>query len=403
MFRSNQKSTKIESAALKNNFRWHEWSGAVGDLGTLLPLAFALIIFNGFVPQRLFFLWGLAYVLSGWYYKVPVSIQPLKAMSVIAISMGYATNLLSTTSFFYGILLVVLASTGIIKWLQNWFTPALVRGIQLGIGLILAVKAMQLVLKKGLLLSGSDTSLWVSIGVLVGVLLLLWLVQFRKNIPIVLLLIVGSIIGVKVLGISPVLPESEDPIAQLQIPNISFLWIGLVYLMIPQLPLTLGNAVFAADDACHTFWGKRARRVNPTRLGMSIGVSNIFIGMLGGFPICHGAGGIGAHAQFGGKTGGTTIIIGSLLILTAVIPDFSEFIFLIPVPILSAMLLFDSWRMMLLTNKLSTRVEIGIAILVGLISFATRNLSIALIAGFIVERAYAYFQQKVETSPERSE
>ncbi len=74
------------------------------------------------------------YILTGWLYKVPVSVQPLKAMAVIAISSGISIEMLSGTSFFYGILLIVLSLTGAIRWLQKWFSPALVKGIQLGIG-----------------------------------------------------------------------------------------------------------------------------------------------------------------------------------------------------------------------------------------------------------------------------
>ena len=35
---------------LKNKFGLNEWSGAIGDLGTILPLAFALVAVNGFDP-----------------------------------------------------------------------------------------------------------------------------------------------------------------------------------------------------------------------------------------------------------------------------------------------------------------------------------------------------------------
>ena len=163
--------------------------------------------------------------------------------------------------------------------------------------------------------------------------------------------------------------------------------------MIPQLPLTLGNAVFAASDTCHSLWGEQARRVNPTRLGLSIGFSNIFIGLLGGFPICHGAGGIGAHAQFGGKTGGTTIILGCVLVASVFIGSASTFLFYIPIPILGAMLLFNAWKMMVLIQSLKTKKELFLAITVGTLSFLTRNLFVALMVGFLVERVLL-FQNK---------
>jgi len=385
------------SSKLKNRFGLSEWSGAVGDLGTTLPLAFGLIIFNGFPPERIFFLWGIAYIIMGWIYRVPVSIQPLKAMAVIAIATGYSAELLSTTALFYGALLFLLSISGVIRWLQKWFSPALIRGIQLGIGLILAYKAVALTIEKGFYLGSESIFPYLNIIILVVVILLLWFVQFRKGIPLILsLLLAGGIISI-VFGISLDLSQYLGSPAKLTIPDFSFFLNSLIYLMIPQLPLTLGNAVFAASDACHSFWKEQAQRVNPTRLGSSIGISDIFIGILGGFPICHGAGGIAAHAQFGGKTGGTVIILGSIFVLAALVDPLSSFLFFIPIPILAAMLLFDAWRMMMLIQKLKIKFEWVIAIIVGIISFATRNLTIALIVGFLIERLYAYYQKRTVT------
>jgi SulP family sulfate permease len=167
--------------------------------------------------------------------------------------------------------------------------------------------------------------------------------------------------------------------------------------MIPQLPLTLGNAVFAASDSCHSVWGNQAERVSPFRLGLSIGISDLFIGLFSGFPVCHGAGGIAAHAQFGGKTGGTTIIIGMILIFIAVFKPFTAILFLIPVPILGAMLLFDSWRMIILFKKNTVKIEIAIALIVGIISFLSRHLALAIVFGIILEsgiKIYDVYQKR---------
>lgn len=384
------------SNILKNRFGLSEWSGAVGDLGTTLPLAFGLIIFNGFPPERIFFLWGIAYILTGWIYRVPVSIQPLKAMAVIAIATGYSAELLSTTALFYGVLLLLLSVSGIIRWLEKWFSAALIRGIQLGIGLILAHKAIALSIEKGFYLGSESVFPYLNIIILAAVILLLWVVQFKKGIPLILFLLLAGGAITFVLGISLNLSEYHGAPAKLTLPNFSFFLNSLIYLMIPQLPLTLGNAVFAASDTCHSFWKDQAQRVNPTRLGSSIGISDIFIGLFGGFPICHGAGGIAAHAQFGGKTGGTTIILGSIFVIAALIKPMSSFLFFIPIPILAALLLFDAGRMMMLVQKLGSKFEWVIAIVVGIISFATRNLTIALIAGFLIERLFILYKRKTK-------
>ncbi|GBE28041.1 permease family protein [bacterium BMS3Bbin03] len=370
----------------ENRFTLSEWSGAVGDLGTLLPLAFALVIFNGYSSQRLFFLWGIVYLISGWYYRVPVAVQPLKAMAVIAFAGGYSVGQLSTTAVFYGILLIVLAGTGVIRWLERWFTPALVRGIQLGIGFILLQKAVEMSLKNGLFLGYQPVSRGLNFLLLFALLLVLGIFQFQKNKPISVGIIFISIALSLAFGISTPESWSQGNIAVFSSPDWRFFLPAVMFLMIPQLPLTLGNAVFAANDACHTFWKERSERVNPTRFGLSIGISNVVIGLLGGFPICHGAGGIAAHAKFGGKTGGTTMILGGILILVSLVKPLSNFLFLIPIPVLGALLLLTSWSLIVLIQRLQTKSEILIALIVGLLSFSTHNLSIALIAGFLLEQ-----------------
>ena len=370
----------------ENRFTLSEWSGAVGDLGTLLPLAFALVIFNGYSSQRLFFLWGIVYLISGWYYRVPVAVQPLKAMAVIAFAGGYSVGQLSTTAVFYGILLIVLAGTGVIRWLERWFTPALVRGIQLGIGFILLQKAVEMSLKNGLFLGYQPVSRGLNFLLLFALLLVLGIFQFQKNKPISVGIIFISIALSLAFGISTPESWSQGNIAVFSSPDWRFFLPAVMFLMIPQLPLTLGNAVFAANDACHTFWKERSERVTPTRFGLSIGISNVVIGLLGGFPICHGAGGIAAHAKFGGKTGGTTMILGGILILVSLVKPLSNFLFLIPIPVLGALLLLTSWSLIVLIQRLQTKSEILIALIVGLLSFSTHNLSIALIAGFLLEQ-----------------
>ncbi len=379
---------------LRNTFAPSEWTGAVGDLGTMLPLAFALVIFNGYSPHRLFFLWGLVYLATGWYYRVPVAVQPLKAMAVIAITAGYQVTQLATAALFFGVLMILLSATGVIRRLQRWFTPALVRGIQLGIGLILLHKAVTMTHGSGLYFGLESSNTWLNVLLTLLVVIVLGVLQFRQKIPVSLPLIVVSI-GLSVLcGVQLSPSWSSGSIMQFQMPDPTFLGPALMYLMIPQLPLTLGNAVFAACDTCRTFWPERSDRVRPTRFGLSIGFSNTLIGLGGGFPICHGAGGIAAHARFGGRTGGTTILIGGVLTIFAIIKPLASLLFYIPIPVLGALLIFTSWMLIVLVKKLETTTEIIIAVIVGLISFITRNITIALITGILVEHGLTYARKR---------
>ena len=53
-----------------------ELSGALGDSGVLAPIALALIAVNGLHPSPLFFVFGIAYAAAGFYYRLPVPVQP---------------------------------------------------------------------------------------------------------------------------------------------------------------------------------------------------------------------------------------------------------------------------------------------------------------------------------------
>jgi len=69
-------------------FAISELSGALGDLGTLVPLTVALITVNGLPATSIFFGLGVAYLLTGLFYRLPIPVQPLKAVAAIAIARG---------------------------------------------------------------------------------------------------------------------------------------------------------------------------------------------------------------------------------------------------------------------------------------------------------------------------
>lgn len=357
-------------------------SGGSGDDS---PIAFALVQASGFSPARLFLCWGLVYVATGAYYRVPVSVQPLKAMAVIAITTGVSASLLSTTAVFYGLLLLVLMGTGLIRWLSEWFSSGIVWGVQLGIGFLLAEKALGLIGDHSVYLGSPMGSTATVVALTLGVLGLVAM-GLRYRYPVALVCILSGLLGAFVLGVGGPAPTSGGALVNLSLPDWTQLGNVLTLLIIPQLPLTLGNAVYAASDACQRFWPTRSSRTTPSRLATSIGGSNVFIGLLGGFPICHGAGGIAAHERLGGRTGGTTILLGGALLLLALLPGASRLLFLIPVPILGALLLCDSWAMIAVLRESDELPQVIVAGTVAVLGWATHHLTIAVGVGLVVER-----------------
>ena len=59
-----------------------EISGGLADLGVLVPLEISLIALNGLNPTSTLLGVGIAYVLAGLYFRIPMPVQPLKAFAV---------------------------------------------------------------------------------------------------------------------------------------------------------------------------------------------------------------------------------------------------------------------------------------------------------------------------------
>jgi SulP family sulfate permease len=89
----------------------------------------------------------------------------------------------------------------------------------------------------------------------------------------------------------PDLASPSFALPGLDVPAASAFGTAFVLLVIPQLPLTFGNAVVAVNDLAHEYFGDRAARVSPSRVCLSAGVGNTISALIGGMPMCHGAGG----------------------------------------------------------------------------------------------------------------
>lgn len=161
--------------------------------------------------------------------------------------------------------------------------------------------------------------------------------------------------------------------------------IAAVVLVIPQLPLTFANSCLATADAARTYFGAAAARVQPGRLALSLGLANLLAGSIGGMPVCHGAGGMTAHYGFGARTGGTPIILGSVLLFLALVLGASLTTLLtnFPIPILAGLLGIAGLLHIALLRDLREPAHWALAIAVGVAGFLA-NLAIALTAALLV-------------------
>ena len=377
-------------------FDWRELSGALGDLGVLLPLLVALTTLNGLPATSVFVGVGVAYILSGIYYRIPIPVQPLKAMSAVAIAQGLSGSVIAAGGWWMAAILLLLAVTGAVRWISQFFSRPVVRGIQLGLGVLLIRSGIMLVGRSQVVFGGDEAVIYFGGGriplnwLLAGVATLLLVVALRRSrwpaalvvlcFGIIVALTVGKVwpgLGEVELGLNlprPVLPSGTD------------FSTALLLLVIPQLPLTLGNAVFATANTARTYFDDRARRVTPRALLTTMGLSQAVAAAIGGIPICHGSGGLTAHYRLGARTGAAPLMIGIVCLAVGLFVDGDvlPILALIPYPVLGILLAFAGLQHSLLVRDLTRWDEMLTAASVAVASWVTHNLAIGFGTGIIV-------------------
>lgn len=312
----------------------HEVAGAVGDLGTLLPLSILLITVNGLNPTVVFGLAGATYLLSGLYYRVPMAVQPLKSFSALAIGLGLGAPLIGSGALVMGAALLLLGATGLAGWLTRIIPKSLVRGIQLGVGVVLIRAGSRM----GVGLTGD---LWVAPTLAAGTALIILIFLRSRRWPAGLLAVAfGGAAGLWLAGLPALSLGLLRP--DFLAPSWHDLGVAALLLALPQLPLTLTNSVVATRDVAETYYGAEARRVTPRALAVGLGMVNVVAGFVHGMPLCHGSGGMTAHYRFGARTGGSSIFLGSLLLAAAVGlgPMTADLCRLMPAPVLGVLMVY---------------------------------------------------------------
>jgi len=347
-----------------------ELAGSLGDLGTMLPLLIPLVVINGVNATMAMLLVGLFYVGAGLYYKIPVPVQPLKAVAIIAIAGGLSAQAIAAAGLLMGAIMFFLGATGMINQVARVFSKPVIRGVQVALGLLLFIKGAQYLFYSKLFTSGGAVSIaGVPLNIVIGVvgLLIVGILLTNKKIPAAIVLIFfGLMVGLAFKTPNITLgPQFQS----LQMPNAVELQTAFVLLVIPQIPVTLSNAVISTSDLSKKYFGKRGKKASPRALSSSIGAANLAAGTLGGIPMCHGAGGLAAHYRFGARTGGANLMIGGIFIAAAILFGSSAVsVFgLIPLSILGVLLVATGVQLMILAVDIKKQKDfLVVSVIAGL-------------------------------------
>jgi MFS superfamily sulfate permease-like transporter len=358
-----------------------EWAGAFGDLGTLIPFIVAYLSVMGLDPLGVLLGFGACMVASGLWYRTPFPVQPMKAIGAVAATQAAQTAIITPQAVYgaalaTGIIWLVLGLTGATRWVTNLISRPVAIGIILGLGLGFMLEGIKL-MAAGWMLSAAALSI---------ALLLL----SNQRLPAMFVLLVGgaviAVIREPTLFSALGAIQFEPRLPSFAIANISWsdLALGVVFLALPQVPLTLGNAIIAITDENNRLFPNRP--VSERSVSISTGVMNLFSASVGGVPMCHGAGGMAGHVRFGARTGGALIILGFILIMLGLFFSGSvQTIFrVIPGEVLGVILFLTGAQLALGSGELSkdqgerfttivtaglSMWNIGLAFVIGLILF----------------------------------
>jgi hypothetical protein len=290
-----------------------EATGAVADLGVMVPLATALILVNGLDAGAVFVCAGLLVLGTGIVFRIPFPVQPLKALTAVAVAQQLAPGVIHAAGLEIAAVLILLSIHHVADVVARVFTKPVVRALQLGVGLLLLATSVELVLDPPPVFTSTPAAPWpwiLMIGAFVGVVVA---ARTRHYWVALAVLAAGAVAAAAAASFHVGGPSLAVPVVQL--PPAGAFASAFFLLVVPQLPLTFGNAVVAVNELAHEYLGPAASRVSPSRVCLSAGIGNAVSGLLGGMPMCHGAGGLTAHIRLGARTAGMNLLLGAALLV----------------------------------------------------------------------------------------
>ncbi len=266
----------------------------MGDFGTLFPLLIGYIAVCGVDPAGLLIMIGIANIVTGIVYRLPIPVEPMKVLAVVAISQHWTPSMVYASGAAMGIVWIFFAATGIIGLISKITPLPVIRGIQIALGVMLAVEAYKMI------------STWWALGV-ASIIIVLILRQNRYAPAAIVLVFIGIIITYAG-GQMPQIHLSSISLPSISRISMGEIWLTMILAGFAQIPLTITNATISTSSLITSYWPDRS--VSEKQLSWNQGIINLILPFFGGMPMCHGAGGLASQYYFGARTGGANILEG---------------------------------------------------------------------------------------------
>ena len=324
---------------------------------------------------------GALQIATALAYRMPMPVQPLKAMAAIAIAQKLPAEVIAGAGVSIGIVMLCLAASGLLQALARAVPKTVVRAVQFGLGLQLASLAAREFLPAG------GAAGWVLAAVSSAVVIVLF---GSHRVPPALIVVglglayalstaldAGTLLGGFGFHLPIFAPPSAGDMAQ-----------GFLLLALPQLPLSLANSVLATRQVSVDLFPDRAPSVR--KIGLTYAAMNLIAPLFGGVPVCHGSGGMAGHYAFGARTGGSVALYGAMYLILGLFfgAAFTQIVAVFPRPTLGVLLIFEGLAMMSLTrDQAEDPADFALVLLLGLVAaFTPYGYLTALAAGSVLYR-----------------
>lgn len=374
-------------------FDRHEAAGALGDLGTFIPLMVGMVNRCGLQLGPALFFAGLMNIISGMVFRIPMPVQPMKAIAAVAIAEGMRESQILVAGIITAAAILVLGMTGLINWLNSAIPRSVVRGLQLALGLKLVTGGFSLIVATETLIG------WDSIGLGIVCAAMVLLFYFSTRIPGALVIFCVGLMAL--LAADPSLLSQTELGARWSWPALSDLedWkVGLWRGAVPQIPLTMLNSVIAVCALSVDLCPRRPAR--PRGVAVSVALMNLLCCPFGGMPMCHGAGGLAAQYRFGARTGGSVIILGVVKVVLAVTIGGSLLLWLqaYPKSVLGVLLVFSGLELGLVCRDQKTRVDFFVMLITTGACMAI-NTAAGFLVGWVMAALLVWGVFRIEQAP----
>lgn len=274
-----------------------ELTGAVGDAVTVLPIVVSAAVLTELSLALLLVWFGLAQVVWGLYYDLPMSVEPMKALAALVVSGALTAEEYLAAGLLAGAVLLAVGATRTLDRVDAYVGEPVVRGIQLGVAAVL--------LEAGADLAWGDLGSAAAGVAVAGVVVL---AGYRRASALAVLA-VGGVVAAASTGVSP---PSLPPMA-VGVSAVGFTR-AAGEATVAQLGMTVGNAAVATSLLVGEFYD---RDVSADELAATMGVTNLVAVPLGGVPMCHGSGGLAGKHASGARTAGANLALGAAYVAVA--------------------------------------------------------------------------------------